>query len=545
MNRIKLIITLLFLSLIVSCGSEVITTVKTTTDEISTTVETSTEISTTTTEQQLPIELQNCGNPYLDDFTIVWCDEFNYTGAPDSTKWKYDIGAGGWGNGELQHYTSREENAVVSNGYLTIAAIKEDYFNSEYTSARLVSKGNGSFKYGRVEIRAKLPKGRGTWTALWMLPTESVYGGWPDSGEIDIAEHVGYREGTIYGTIHTEKYNHKLGTQQGGDTVVGDATSEYHVYALEWYPRELRYFVDDELYYTYSFDELNDSGSDYHSAWPFDQAFHLIMNIAIGGSWGGAQGIDSNLIYTEMLIDYVRVYQQDYTKDDHTKPSIPQLRLDKTIISSKTANIIWYPSIDNQHIKQYQVFVNNEFVDYSFSSGYQLTGLQPNTNYNVSIKAEDFAGNLSDASHIEINTLALDTVPGIIEAEKYLFLSNGTLKESTEDSTLILTGIKKNDYIIYTFNVLEPGYYNINLRLSTYWADAGFAIYTLDENGNHLEYYGLTDIPATGGYDKWQTIQGKLPIKLTQGENSIKIFARSNKTGDIFWLNWLTLEISE
>ncbi len=235
---------------------------------------------------------------------LVWSDEFDYTGLPDDSKWSYDVGGHGWGNNELQYYTERRsENVRVENGVLTIEAHKENFEGSGYTSTRLVSRNKGDWKYGRFEIRAKLPSGRGTWPAVWMLPTDWVYGGWPASGEIDIMEHVGYDMNRIHGTIHTEAFNHTKGTQVGRSVIASDVASEFHVYTLEWWPDRIDIFLDGEKYFT-----VSDNGTGF-AAWPFDQRFHLLLNIAVGGAWGGAQGIDDSIFPQRMEVDYVRVYE--------------------------------------------------------------------------------------------------------------------------------------------------------------------------------------------------------------------------------------------
>ncbi len=234
---------------------------------------------------------------------LVWSDEFDYTGAPDPAKWDYDIGGDGWGNNEEQYYTNRLENSHVEDGKLIITAIKEDYEGNAYTSARLATRNRGDWLYGRFEIMAKLPEGRGTWAAIWMLPTDWEYGGWPYSGEIDIMEHVGYDMGTVYGTIHVELYNGMLGTQKGDHMYLSDAHTAFHEYALEWTEDTLYFFIDDNLYFAYP---------NYHTGsdrWPYDKRFHLLMNIAIGGNWGGIQGIDDGIFPQSMEVEYVRVYQ--------------------------------------------------------------------------------------------------------------------------------------------------------------------------------------------------------------------------------------------
>lgn len=237
------------------------------------------------------------------EYELVWSDEFDYPGLPDSEKWNYDVGGSGWGNQELQYYTDgRTENARVENGKLIIEARKENYGGNDYTSARLVTKNKGDWLYGRIEVKAKMPAGRGTWPAIWMLPTDWYYGGWPQSGEIDIMEHVGYDEGIVHGTVHTDAYNHTKGTQQGNSYEVPDATSAFHVYSIEWSEDTIEFFVDDDKYFMFA-----NQGT--WQKWPFDKRFHLILNIAVGGTWGGAQGVDDNAFPTQMEVDYVRVYQ--------------------------------------------------------------------------------------------------------------------------------------------------------------------------------------------------------------------------------------------
>jgi beta-glucanase (GH16 family) len=235
---------------------------------------------------------------------LVWSDEFNYQGLPDNTKWGYDTGSHGWGNNELQYYTLiRPENARVENGNLIIESRKENYKGANFTSARLVSKNKGDWKYGRVEVKAKLPRGRGVWPAIWMLPTNWVYGGWPKSGEIDIMENVGYLPDSVYGSVHTGAFNHAIGTNKTGGVARTDLSNAFHIYAIEWTADKISFFVDNELYHAF---ENNKSGSD---AWPFDQEFHLLLNIAVGGNWGGKFGVDETVFPQRMEIDYVRIYQ--------------------------------------------------------------------------------------------------------------------------------------------------------------------------------------------------------------------------------------------
>lgn len=242
-------------------------------------------------------------------YTLVWSDEFDVEGLPDASRWGYDVGDGcpnlcGWGNGELQYYTeTRLENARVENGSLIIEARKEPFGSREYTSARLVTKGKGDWLYGKIEISARLPSGVGTWPAIWMLPSESFYGGWPASGEIDIMEHVGFAPDSVFAAVHTSAYNHTLGTQRMGRTAIPDAETAFHVYAIEWTPTRIDFYVDGTRYFSF----LKEGPS--YEVWPFDRSFHLILNIAVGGSWGGLQGVDDTIWPQRLVVDYIRVYQ--------------------------------------------------------------------------------------------------------------------------------------------------------------------------------------------------------------------------------------------
>lgn len=235
---------------------------------------------------------------------LVWSDEFNYTGLPDSTKWSYQTGGDGWGNNELQYYTDADtNNARVFNGLLYITAAKQQEGSRNYTSARLVTEQKAAWKYGKIEVRARLPRGRGLWPAIWMLGANHRQAGWPECGEIDIMEHVGYEKDTILATIHTGKYNHVIGTQKGKKIWINRPYEDFHVYAIDWSAEKLDFLLDDKVFYTV----LNEHKT--VGEWPFDQPFFLILNIAVGGNLGGKKGVDENIFPGSMVVDYVRVYQ--------------------------------------------------------------------------------------------------------------------------------------------------------------------------------------------------------------------------------------------
>jgi len=240
---------------------------------------------------------------------LVWSDEFDYSGQPAPDKWSYDLGDGcptlcGWGNNEKQYYTQKPENIRVKEGLLIIEALKNRSDSLRpYSSARLVSKNKGEWKYGKIEVSARLPRGRGTWPAIWMLPTDWKYGIWPKSGEIDIMEHVGYDQNNVHGTVHTEAFNHVLGTQRSKIEHVETADISFHTYAINWQPDSIQFYIDNKLYFT--FKRHNED----YKKWPFDQPFYLILNLAVGGNWGGKHGIDDSIWPQCLEVDYVRVYQ--------------------------------------------------------------------------------------------------------------------------------------------------------------------------------------------------------------------------------------------
>ncbi len=232
---------------------------------------------------------------------LVWSDEFNEPGLPDTSKWCYNVGRGcpqncGWGNNELQYYTEkRRENARVENGRLVIEARKETFEDAAYTSARLVTKNKADWKYGRVEARAKLPAGIGTWPAIWMLGANIDEAGWPGCGEIDIMEHKGSRLNRIYGTLHFPGYSGDNGV--GGTIITPNAATEFHIYSIEWDETAIKFFVDGFNYFTFK----------NHTSVPYHQNFYIILNLAMGGNFGGA--VDPLFKRAAMEIDYIRVYQ--------------------------------------------------------------------------------------------------------------------------------------------------------------------------------------------------------------------------------------------
>ena len=403
---------------VVACDASTATTTTTTTESVTTTTTTTSATTTTTTTvttttgpqslvDQIPAECADL--EIVDGWVPVWCDEFE-TSYPttilDSAKWVFEqgTGSGGWGNNEDQYYTYRDQdNAKVEDGLFKIIAIRENMGGMQYTSSRVRTRPGNEWTYGKFVMRAKQPSGRGTWSAFWMMPRTNTYGGWPRSGEIDIVEYVGYDVNRVHGAIHTERYN---GTNNRGGSRLSliSLETQFHEYSVIWEPGRIEWFFDGVSYNVETYDP-NLSYS-YREAvnvdWPFDRPFYIILNLAIGGNWGGAQGIDNTIFPASFEIDYVRVYQQDHAYGDTEAPSLP--RTVRTLLrEGTTAYITWQASTDNRAVRQYLIFVNGVYVKATSVWGVQLTNLTPGTDHLVSIVAEDYAGNLSSSFDLIVN----------------------------------------------------------------------------------------------------------------------------------------------
>ncbi|MDP3353470.1 MAG: family 16 glycosylhydrolase [Flavobacteriaceae bacterium] len=263
----------------------------------------------TTDEPELLLETAIKRANIYKNYNLIWSDEFEYTGLPDKTKWNYDIGGHGWGNNEKQYYLENSlENSYVKEGKLHIVALKKEYKNSNYTSARLTTYERFLIQHGKIEVMAKLPKGKGTWPAIWMLP-ESLREKkevWPLCGEIDIMEHVGKDPNVVHTSLHTELYNFWKKNQYTHFEKLPDVYNDFHLYGIEWTPESIRFFIDNKLFYEAIKGENGKETT--NEGWPFEKPYYLILNLAIGGNWGG--DIDDAIFPSEMLIDYVRIYQQ-------------------------------------------------------------------------------------------------------------------------------------------------------------------------------------------------------------------------------------------
>lgn len=265
---------------------------------------------------------------FSQNWELVWSDEFNVDGKPDASKWSFDVEGNewDWGNNELQNYTPADSgNAWIEDGNLIIEARKEKYTAPEdnqerdYTSARLITKNKGDWKYGRFEIKAKLPSGKGTWPAIWMMNSEAD--NWPHTGELDIMEAIGSEPGTIYSTVWCTETENINGA--GSYTTIDDPFNTFHIYSMEWNEDSIHFYTDSILVTKWS----KESGEIAH--WPFTQKFHILLNVAVGGDWEGSVADSTFEKPVRMYVDYVRVYQE----------ATPIKNNIKTIKSSSNLNI--------------------------------------------------------------------------------------------------------------------------------------------------------------------------------------------------------------
>jgi len=233
------------------------------------------------------------------NYTLVWSEFFD-DNIIDTTKWNIEIRDPGWVNNELQAYTDKKDNIYINKNNLIIQSLKENYRQANYTSGRINTNTKFSFEYGKIEIHAKVPKHKGIWSAIWLLGEDILTEGWPNCGEIDIMEHIN-NENTIYGTVHSEEYNHLTNTQIGGNIIVDDLDTQFHTYGLEWSSSSIIWLIDNKQYYKIDKNEY------FKYDWPFDNNFFLIINQAVGGFWPGDP--DINFTKSRFIIDWIKIYQ--------------------------------------------------------------------------------------------------------------------------------------------------------------------------------------------------------------------------------------------
>ena len=348
-------------------------------------------VSCENNEDKYLVPLEGGAVPRLDDgWVLKWADEFDGEEL-DLSKWNYEINGDGGGNNELQYYV--DTNATLEDSILKITAKREGYKGKNYTSSRITTRFKGDFLYGRIQVRAKNPIGRGTWPAIWMMPSLGQYGGWPGSGEIDIMEYVGYDPNKIHHTIHTKKYNHKQGTQVGKTINYPTSNSEFVLYELIWNPGEMIWFVDGKETFRVMYKPEMNLDVPYYEAFPFDQPFFIILNLAVGGDWGGVQGVDNEIFPATFEIDYVRYYQRDYYRVDKKAPDKIEF-----IAPARLANTIYWEKPDDDYgVKYYEVYVDGEYYDDANINQYTFRNLAKGSHI-IQIVAVDFTEKKSPKS---------------------------------------------------------------------------------------------------------------------------------------------------
>lgn len=521
---------------------------------------------------------------YAQNWELVWSDEFNYTGLPDGNKWSFDVHGPGWVNNERQNYTNRRlENARVENGKLILEARRDWFGGHEISSARLVSANKGDWTYGRMEVRAKLPAGRGTWPAIWMLPTDWTYGGWPASGEIDIMEYVGYQPDVVHSSVHTRDRNFM---NRNNFTVTHNNNSveeQFNNYVVEWRKDRLDFFVNNVKIGTYA----NTGGG--WAVWPFDKRFHMILNLAIGGDWGGAQGIDNNIFPTRMEVEYVRVFKegtsvtgdpnlagtyrlqnrfsglymdvsgnstnndaniQQWTGNDCACQQFTFTHLGagtyKIIAkhSGKSLDVAGFSTSDGGNVIQYPYngTLNQQFVVKGTGDGYyKIIGKQSNKLVEVGGWSTVPGGNVqqwADANQSSGQWKLIPVTTGgggfstTIQAESYSAMLGVTKEGTTDNGGGENVGyIDAGDWMAYN-NITIPasGAYTIEYRVAS---QSGGRL-SADLNAGSIQL-GAVNIPATGGWQNWTTVSHT--VNMNAGTYNFGIFAQTGGWN----INWFRI----
>jgi beta-glucanase (GH16 family) len=458
------------------------------------------------------------GNP---NWTLMFADEFNNNGQPDRSKWTVDPHPKGWINGEQQVYTdTTHDNARVRNGYLVITG-KKDFPTGNsaepWSSGRLITQGKFDFLYGKVEVRAKLPRAHGSWPAIWLMPTSSVYGGWPKSGELDIMEHVGNNFGTVLSTIHTQNHNW---TNSGGisnSKKLMDADTVYHVYAMEWAPDSIRFMYDSSRILSYA-----NPHTDWKD-WPFDQKFHLILNLAIGGGMGGSI-VDADWP-DSMLVDYARVYQK----------GLGTPVLDTIMVTP--ADLLILPGKQQQYTARaedqngYPMAITPVWGITGTGNSITANGLATlNNSGQVTVTATVDTTTKTGVAFVTRRTTNYKTVPVKIQAENF-DNSNTSRTEPCSDTGggLDVSYISSSSWLEYDIDVPRCDSYRIQFRVAVSAASS----LKVQLDTTTLQTVSL---PVSGGWQKWITVTSA-PIRLEKDQQTIRIAA--NKDGWNF--NWLSI----
>ena len=456
------------------------------------------------------------GNP---NWTMIYNDEFNEDSVPDATKWTVDPQPKGWINGEQEVYTDvTHDNARIRNGNLVITG-KKDFPTGlpaePWSSARVISQNKMDFLYGKVEVRAKLPKARGSWPAIWMMPTSSAYGGWPKSGELDIMEHIGNQLGRVMATVHTESHNWTNGGQLTGFTNFSDAHTAYHVYGMEWTPDSIMFKYDSIPIYTY-----RNPHTDWKD-WPFDQKFHIILNVAIGGGMGGTI-VDSDWP-DSMNVDYVRVYQKGlgtpFPDTVIITPANQQVLAGQTI--QYKAKVLDQNGRVMDITPQWSITGAGNTISASGQATFDTSGI-------ITATATLDTITVSGSAYANVRVTNYKPIPSRIEAEAF-DNSNSCCTEPTQDTSgnVDVSYIGANTWFDYDIDVPATNQYRIQLRAAV-------------NKGTSARIYldtvllATVNLPVSGGWQNWITVSSPA-IKLLKGKQTIRIQSAT----DGWNFNWL------
>lgn len=458
------------------------------------------------------------GNP---NWTMIFNEEFNTTGMPDFSKWTVDPRPKGWINGEQQVYTDTSfDNTRQRNGNLVITG-KKDFPNivttDPWSSGRIITQNKFDFKYGKVEVRAKLPKARGSWPAIWLMPTTSAYGAWPNSGEIDIMEHVGNSLGKVLSTVHTNKSNWTNGGHSSGNRTISDAHLNFHNYIMEWNEDSIRFTYDTIHCYTYK-----NPRTDWKE-WPFDQKFHIILNLAIGGGMGGA--VTEADFPDSLLIDYVRVYQKGLGTP--VLDSIVVGPANRAVVAGKTLPFTARTFDQNDMA----IGVTPTWSITGAGNSISSSGLATiNSNGTVTATATLNGVTISASTNATVRTPNYKPVPARIEAEANDY-TNVCCTETAADTSGLLnvSYIGNTSFLEYDISTPAAGDYRFQFRVAV---NTVSTIQIVQDNN----VLATVKLPASGGWQNWSTVT-TAPISLPAGNQTIRIQALTSGWN----FNWLRI----
>ena len=472
---------------------------------------------------------------------LIWSDEFDGTEL-NLNNWEYMIGGHGWGNNELQYYTNRPENCYVQDGFLHIVARQEPWEDNDYTSARIRTINRADFRYGRLEARLSLPSTTGIWPAFWMMPTDSVYGGWAASGEIDIMESINIADRT-YGTLH---YGGGWPNNQhsGGEYSYGGADfTQFHVFRIIWEPDQIRWYVNDQHFHTETSATWYTDAAPENPRAPFDQDFHFLLNVAVGGNWPGYPD-GSSVFPQEMVVDWVRVYSLGFPEVTIDAPA------DGAQLPAGDVTIDASASDPDGSIVRVEFYVNDLLIDQDPTAPYSTTWAATDGCYRLrAVAVDDEDQTASDEVSVRVGTgCAGDPylgypapLPGVVEMENFDLGGEGDAYHDCDSSNnggsyrpdegvdieSASTGgynigwMCVGEWLDYTVDVTAGGYFLIDAQVASF--DTGGA-FRLEFDG--VDVTGDVSIPATGGWQSWTLVSAG--AELPPGTHELRFVNRSS-----------------